>query len=87
MLLAWYSLMYQDCCKLILQLCVLLFGHSMYEKGQIHEVYFSTAIFKGGNCVRTVLSELIEKKEKCKISLSVRGEALMSKTAFPSCRC
>lgn len=86
MLLAWYSLMFQDCCKLILQLCVLLFGHFMYENRQIHEVFFSTAIFNGGNCGRTVPSELIEKKEKWRISLCVRGEALISKTAFSSCR-
>lgn len=69
MLLVWYSLIFKDCCKLILQLCVLLFGHFMYEKSQINEVFFSTAIFNGGNCGRTVLSELIEEKEKWRISL------------------
>lgn len=82
MLSAWYSLMFKDIWKLILRLCVLLFRHLMYEKSRIHEVYFSTAIFKRGNCSRTVLSELIEKKEKWRISLCVRGEAVISKSAF-----
>lgn len=35
----------------------------MYEKSQIQVVYFSTAIFMGGDCGRTVLSELIKKKK------------------------